>query len=86
MLIHRFKPNYNRQPNNNWQANNNRERYNNNYYRSNYYRTNQNREQTQTQKREPDGTVNQPVNKVTRLNNINEENFLDQTPTGECLI
>jgi len=83
------KPNYNRQPNNNWQANNIRGRYNNYYQnnnRSNNYRTNQNREQTQAQKREPDGTVNQPANKVTRLNNINEDQFLDQTPTGECLI
>jgi len=35
---------------------------------------------------QPDGTVNQPANKVTRLNNINEDHFLDQTPTGECLI
>jgi len=84
------KPSYNRQPNNNWQANNNRGRYNNNYNqnnnRSNYYRANQNKEQTEAQKREPDGTVNQPANKVTILNNINEDNFLDQTPTGECLI
>jgi len=84
------KPSYNRQPNNNWQANNNRGRYNNNYYqnnnRSNNYRANQNKEQTQAQKREPEGTVNQPANKVTRLNNINEDHFLDQTPTGECLI
>jgi len=31
-------------------------------------------------------TVNQPANKVTRLYNINEDHFLDQTPTGECLI
>jgi len=84
------KPSYNRQPNNNWQANNNRGRYNNNYYqnnnRSNYYRANQNKEQTQAQKREQDETVNQPANKVTRLNNINEDHFLDHTPTGECLI
>jgi len=79
------EPNYSRQPNNNWQANNNQGRHNNNCYqnnnRSNVYRTNQNRGQTQAQKREPDGTVNQPANKVTRLNNINEDNFLDQTPT-----
>jgi len=51
--------------------------YNNNYYqnnnRSNSYRTNQNREPTQAQKREPHGTVNQPANKVTRLNNFNED-------------
>jgi len=63
------KANYNRQPNKNCQANNNQGRYNNNYYennnRSNYNRTNQNREQTQAQKKEPDGTVNQPANKVT---------------------
>jgi len=75
---------------NNWQTNTNRGIYNNNYYqnnnRSNYYRTNQTREQTQAQKRDPEGTVNQPANKVTRLNNIDEDHFLDQTPTGECLI
>jgi len=48
------------------------------------YRTNQAREQTQAQNREPEGTVNQPANKVSRLNNINEDHLLDQTPKGEC--
>jgi len=84
------KPNYNRQPNNNLHANNNRGRYNNNYCQnknhSNYYRTNQNREQTQAQKKKSEGTVNQSANKVTRLNNINEDHFLDHTFTGVCPI
>jgi len=73
-------------PSNNWQTNTNWGRYNNNYYqnnnRSNYYRKNQAREKTQAQKGEPEGTVNQLANKVTILNNINEDHFLDQTPTG----
>ncbi len=77
-------------PRNNWQTNNNQGRYNNNYYqnnnRQNYYRPNQTREQTQAQKREPEVSSNQPANKVTRLNNINEDHFLDQTPTEECLM
>jgi len=68
----------------------NRGKYNNIYYqnnnRSNYCRTNQTREQTQTQKRDPEGTVNQPAYQVTRLNNINEVHYFGQVPTGECLI
>jgi len=34
-------------------------------------------------KREPDETVNQPANKVSRLHSINENHFLGRTPTGE---
>jgi len=46
--------------------------------------TNRTREQTQAQKREPEGTVNQPANKVTRLNNINEDHFLVKTSQGNA--
>jgi len=87
---------YENRPNNNYnrQSNNFRRVYNNNRQYHNHFSPRHNFNRYPAQKTEPQtplkrqatGTVSQLPQKEMRMNNIDEDHFLVQNRTGECLI